>query len=70
MRDLIESLTLLNEGWNRNADGSFSTSFKGDTATLKKGKDKNWYVSFKGKTVKLPKKASFSHAEGVINSMM
>lgn len=69
MRELVESLRLLNEGWKRNPDGSFSTSYKGSNATLSKGKDKNWYVSYKGKTIKLPKKASFDHAEGAIKDM-
>lgn len=45
--------------WKPNPDGGYTHTFG---ATLKKD-GKVWHLTYKGQTVKLPKKASFDHAE-------
>lgn len=60
-----ESTPAAKPTWTKNADGSYTHSFG---ATLKKvGKD--WHLEYKGKTVKLPKRASFDHAERAMGNI-
>jgi hypothetical protein len=66
VRDLVGELT---EGWKKSEKG-YTLQIGGEHATLAKGKNKKWYLHFKGKIIQMPKKASFDHAEGMIKSMM
>lgn len=69
IRDLTRELT---EGWKKTADG-YEGEFGGHVAKLYKGTGKQkkmWFLDFKGKTVKMPRRASFDHAEGAIKQML
>jgi hypothetical protein len=62
-RELLEATS----GWKKTADGYEWDTSKGMARLFKKGKA--WYLSFGGEEVKLPRRASFDHAEGILKEL-
>lgn len=54
--------------WKK-TDSGYDATFSGEKASLNKVEGK-WQLTFRGKSYKLPKKADFSHAEGIIKQLI
>jgi hypothetical protein len=65
--DLYSSALPLSETatWTDNPDGSYTHTAG---AVLRK-QAKDWVLTYKGKTVKLPKRATFDHAEAAMRTI-
>lgn len=62
-RKLLEATA----GWKKTADGYEWDTSMGMARLFKKGK--SWYLSLGDEEVKLPGKATFDHAEGILKEL-
>lgn len=54
-------------GWKKTATGYEMETTKGKAVLFKRGRE--WFISIGGKETSLGKRASFDHAEGVLQDM-
>jgi len=70
IRKAIRELT---EGvWKKTPEG-YEGVFGGHTAKLYKGAGRRksaWFLDFKGRTIEMPRRGSFDHAEGAIERIL